>query len=44
MTAQLTAMRPQSRDVMDMIDGAYKVIQQSQTLTVSPLRSSNNQR
>ena len=44
MTAQLTAMRPQSRDVMDMIDGAYKVIQQSQTLTVSPVRSSNNQR
>lgn len=40
MSRQLDAMKPDARDVKDMLDGAYVVIKQSQLLTTSPIRAS----
>ena len=39
MSAQLNAMMPQTRDVSDMIDGAFNIVRNSQILTSSPVRS-----
>lgn len=39
MSAQLNHMMPQSRDVNDMIEGAYNIVKFSQILTSSPIRS-----
>lgn len=39
MSAQLNSMMPQTRDVSDMIDGAFNIVRNSQILTSSPVRS-----
>ena len=39
MSAQLNTMMPQTRDVSDMIDGAFNIVRNSQILTSSPVRS-----
>ena len=39
MSEQLNYMMPQTRDVSDMIDGAFNIVRNSQILTSSPVRS-----